>query len=72
VISIWMTGGTWELQRHNEQYDLACDTPGVRVRLPGAAGVFAVGSGGERIPVQLDASGTFLYPSHCLAVETFE
>ncbi|HET6382937.1 MAG TPA: hypothetical protein VFJ58_06050 [Armatimonadota bacterium] len=69
AITIFATGGTWELLRNGGRVDFACDTPGIHFRIGGARAVFVVTPQGKRIPVHVDRVGLFTYPTNALAIE---
>ena len=69
ILEIGMIGGTWELESRGDQYELVCDTAGVRVRAFPALQPYAVSATGKRTPLVQEADGAFIYPPDALAVE---
>lgn len=68
TLEVDMINGTWELERNGNVGRFACDTPGIRIVVPGAGTVSAVLSSGQSQPVPVD-KGVFTYPKDVDRVE---
>ena len=66
VVSVYMVNGTWEAVRKGEAWYVWCDTPGVKVSLPGLGEKVTVTPFGAGGAGEARASGQpFAYPEGC-------